>query len=173
MFFVLQTSLDIKPDIDKLINQYSQRLVRLSYMILKDTYLAEEAAWDTLYRAYNSYSQFRRESSESTWITSIAINVCKGYMRKSSYKEIASSDFISLDYASEDELLAEFQNAESVDLLNAVYCLSGKYKEVILLRYYQQMNVSEISKLLKEKENTISVRIKRAHELLRKMLKEE
>jgi RNA polymerase sigma-70 factor, ECF subfamily len=142
-------------------------------MILKDAHLAEEAAWDTLYRAYKRYNQFRGESSEKTWISQIAINVCKNYMRKASYKEIASNEYISLNYAPEDEAVVEFRSEESIELLNAVYSLPEKYKQVILLRYYEQMSVSEVSKVLKEKENTISVRIRRAHTMLKEELKED
>jgi len=173
MFFIFQTEAHIEPDIDRLINQYSKNLTRLCYMILKDAQLAEEAAWDTLYKAYKNYNSFRRESSEKTWITQIAINLCKSYMRKPSYKELVSSDYISLAYLSEDESTMEFQSEDSIALLNAVYALPEKYKQVILLRYYEQMTVSEIAKALEEKENTISVRIKRAHEKLNELLKED
>lgn len=142
-------------------------------MILKDEQLAEEAAFDTLYKVYKNYKSFRGDSSEKTWITRIAINTCKSYMRKASYKEIAAGNYISLAYASEEELAEPFRSDESIALLNAVYSLPMKYKKVILLRYYQEMKVCEIAKVLKEKENTISVRIKRAKEMLKELLKED
>lgn len=173
MFFILHTIQEDKPDIEKLISDYSKSLTRLCYMMLKDAQLAEEAAWEALYKAYKGYSRFRGDSSEKTWITQIAINVCKSYMRKASFKEITSSNYISLTYASEDEAVAGFRSEESVALLNAVYALPDKYKQVILLRYYQQLSVSEIAKILKEKENTISVRIRRARALLKDALKED
>jgi len=171
MLFIFQS--ETKPDIDRLIEEYSKELTRLCYMILKDVHLAEEAAWDTLYKAYKNYNSFRRESSEKTWISQIAINVCRSYMRKASFKELVSSNYISLAYVSEDDCTSEFTSEDSIVLLNAVYSLSERYKEVILLRYYQQMTVSEIAKFLNEKENTISVRLKRGHEKLNEMLKEE
>lgn len=176
MFFIFHTLQDVgesKPDIERLISEYSKALMRLCYMFLKDAHIAEEAAWDTLYRAYRGYSRFRGESSEKTWITKIAINVCKNYMRKASYKEVAGSDYISLSYASEEEALAEFRGLEAIELLNSVFSLPEKYRQVILLRYYEQMSVAEISKILKEKQNTISVRIRRAQDLLKEVLKEE
>ncbi len=173
MFFVLSTAQEDKPNIDKLIEQYSRSLTRLCYMILKDVHLAEEAAWEALYKAYKGYNRFKGHSSEKTWITQIAINVCRSYMRKHSYREIFGNDCISLAYASEDEAVSEFRNEESLELLNAVYKLPIKYRQVILLRYYQELSVSEISKALKEKENTISVRIRRAPNMLKEMLKED
>ena len=173
MFFTLQKSQEKEPDIDRLIAEYSKILTRLCYMILKDVHLAEEAAWDALYKAYRGYNRFRGESCEKTWITQIAINVCRSYMRKPSYKEITGSNCISLAYVSDDQLSSEFISDESLALLNAVYSLPVKYRQVILLRYYQELSVSEISKVLKEKANTISVRIKRANEMLKEVLKED
>jgi RNA polymerase sigma-70 factor (ECF subfamily) len=173
MFFVLQSSPKEEPDIDRLISEYSKSLTRLCYMLLKDVHLAEEAAWEALYKAYKGYNKFRRESSEKTWISQIAINICKSYMRKSSYKEIACSDYISLTYVPEDAIMTEFSSEESLALLNAVYVMPVKYRQVILLRYYQEFSVSEIANILKEKENTISVRIKRGKEMLKEILKEE
>jgi RNA polymerase sigma-70 factor (ECF subfamily) len=74
---------------------------------------------------------------------------------------------------SEEEAACEFRSEESIALLNAVYKLPIKYRQVILLRYYQQMSVAEIAKVLNEIDNTISVRIKRAHDMLKKALKED
>ena len=172
MFFILPAIQDKEPDMERLIKEYSKGLTRLCYMLLKDAHLAEDAAFEALFKAYKNFHSFRRDCSEKTWITQIAVNVCKNYMRKDSFREIAGSDRISLDYASEDMATSEFCNEEALMLLNAVYQLPEKYKQVVLLRYYQQMSVSEISKVLKEKENTISVRIRRAHEMLKKALKE-
>jgi len=172
MFFVAAAQ-ELKPDIDKLIENYSKSLTKLCYMILKDYHLSEEAAWDSLYKAYRGYNRFRGESSEKTWITKIAINVCNSYMRKPSYREITRCDNISLTYASEDKAAIIYKSEESIDLLNGVFSLPLIYKQVILLRYYQELSVSEISKVLKEKENTISVRLKRAHNMLKEILKEE
>ena len=117
MFFVFQPVQDREPDIDRLISEYSKCLTKLCYLILKDVHLAEEAAWDTLYKAYSGYNGFRKESSEKTWITQIAINICKSYMRKSSYREISCSEYISLVYISEDQLMVEFKSEESLELL--------------------------------------------------------
>ena len=85
-------------------------------MILKDEQLAEEAAFDTLYKAYKNYSSFRGQSSEKTWINSIAINTCKSYMRKSSYMELLAGNYISLAYASEEDVAEPFRSDESIAL---------------------------------------------------------
>ena len=59
MFFVLPLAEERKPDIERLIEEYSKPLMRMCYMILKDEQLAEEAAFDTLYKVYKNYKSFR------------------------------------------------------------------------------------------------------------------
>ena len=56
-------------------------------------------------------------------------------------------------------------------LLVNIMKLKPKYKEVILLYYYQDMKIREISDVLKTPEGTVSARLKRAREILKIQLK--
>jgi RNA polymerase sigma-70 factor (ECF subfamily) len=162
-----------KPDINRLIDSYSKNLMRLCYIYLKDYHLAEDAVQETLTKAYMKYGTFKNQSSEKTWVTRIAMNVCRNYLRKPSNREFSSNEYISLSYASDDKAAADFRNEDSIMLLNAVYSLPEIYKQSILLYYYQDLKTAEIAEILNEKEGTISVRLKRAKDMLREMLKEE
>lgn len=173
MLFNLFPEQKEKPDINNLICNYSKMLMRICYLYLKDYQLAEEAVQDTLLKVYSKYSVFENKSSEKTWVTKIAINVCKDYMRKPSYKLITQNDIISLSYATEDDDLAEYTDEQSVRLLNTVMNLPIQFKQVILLHYYQDLSISEIAKILQQKPNTISVRLKRSKEMLKEFLEEE
>jgi RNA polymerase sigma-70 factor, ECF subfamily len=82
LMFFLPTAQEVKPDIERLINEYSKGLMRLCYMVLKDVHLAEEAAWEALYKAYKGYSRFRGHSSKKTLITQIAISPWCFYFRR-------------------------------------------------------------------------------------------
>ena len=55
-------------------------------------------------------------------------------------------------------------------LLQEIMRLKPKYKEVVLLFYYQDMKISEIARVLNAPESTVSVRLKRAREQLKKRL---
>lgn len=173
MVFNLWPAQNEKPDINRLIDSYSKSLMRICYIYLKDYHLAEDAVQETLTKAYLKYGTFKNQGSEKTWITKIAINICKNYLRKPLYKQLLNTEYISLAYASDDEATSDYRDDDSIVLLNAVYSLLRIYKEVILLYYYKDLKTAEIAEILKEKEGTISVRLKRARELLKDMLKEE
>ena len=65
---------------------------------------------------------------------------------------------------------AEDSPHEDDTLLREIMNLKPKYKEVILLFYYQDMKISEIARVLDAPESTVSVRLKRAREQLKKRL---
>ena len=65
----------------RLLDDWGDRLLRLCTLYLKDAHLAEDAVQETLIKAWRNADKFRGEGSELTWITRIAINVCKSYLR--------------------------------------------------------------------------------------------
>ena len=78
-----------------------------------------------------------------------------------------------------DQELLEADTSESYDsfldrqlVLNEIAKLPAKYKEVILLYYYQELAISEIASLLNEKESTIKARLVRARRKLKPELAE-
>lgn len=146
----------------KLVTQYGNSILRMCYMYLKDYQLAEDVTQETFLQVWNKYETFENKSSEKTWITRIAINRCKNCMRASWFKRISI-----------EELPEIFENDSSEMILNKgtislkIMKLSQKYREVILLYYYQELSVKEISAVLNQKETTILQRLKRARECLK------
>ena len=154
---------NVAPDIKKLLDEYGNAVLRMCFLYLKDTHLAEDAVQDTFIKVYNSYSQFRGKSSEKTWIMRIAINVCKNYLRSSWWKHVKESAVL-------DDIPARENAVRDDTLLLEVMKLSRKYKEVVLLFYYQDMKIREIAEALQIPESTVSVRLKRAREKLKSNL---
>ncbi|GAA0404948.1 sigma-70 family RNA polymerase sigma factor [Paenibacillus motobuensis] len=153
-----------EPDIERLIEEYGDSLLRMCLLYLKDLSLAEDAVQDTFVKVYQRYSQFQGKSSEKTWIMRIAINVCKNIQRSSWWRRIDYSFTL-------EQIPAKTHDRQDDALLSQIMKLSPKYKEVILLYYYQDMKIREIAEALQVPESTISVRLKRAREKLKFNLK--
>lgn len=64
-----------------LMEQYEKSLLRMCCVYLRDTSAAEDAVQESFLRAYRSMDDFRGESSEKTWLYSIAMNVCRDMRR--------------------------------------------------------------------------------------------
>lgn len=151
--------------ITQLIQKYQIPLKRMCCVWLKDAALAEDATQETFLKVYRSLDAFRGESSEKTWILKIAMHAC--------YDINHSGWFRFMNRHVTPETLPEPCAAsaeEDLALAAAVMELPRKLREVILLRYYQQLNVSEIARALHLSHSSVSGRLRRGRERLKKAL---
>lgn len=161
----MQTEEDI---FKELVREYGDSILRLCYLYLKDYHLAEDATQDTFLKVYRNLKNFRNESSMKTWVTRIAINECKNCMRTNWF------------HRERYEIPVDIQGENPFDLLDVKESVTGavknlplKYREVILLYYYQEHSVKEISEILHLKEANVQQRLKRGREKMKTELKEE
>ena len=151
--------------IEELIRLYQVPLLRLCYVQLQDKALAEDAVQETFLKACNGLGTFRGESSEKTWLTRIAMNVCRDYQRGSWFKHTDRS--ITPDMLQIGEVQPD---TEDMDLSLAVMKLPRKLREAVLLYYYQDMDTAEIGAVLGIAHSSVSNRLRRGRDLLRKAL---
>ena len=152
------------PDMQRLVSEYGNELLRMCYLYLHDLHLAEDAVQETYIKAYKNWGSYRRDCSEKTWITAIAINVCKSYLRSSQYKHWLYLTNQNYESSYEDKIKDD-------TVLKEIAELKPKYREVILLFYYEQLKVKEIASILHITESAVTVRLTRAREQLKISLK--
>lgn len=151
-------------DLERLMEHYGTDILRLCALHLGDPALAEDAAQETMLRAWRNYSSFRGEASERTWLIAIALNVCRDLLRSPWHTRRADPEAL-LKLASAEP---EYDDTP----LRAVYALPRKYREVILLRYYEELSLEEMARILGVPPGTVSARLTRAKQKLRPMLEE-
>lgn len=74
--------------LDRLMQEYGTRVLRLVTLMVKDRDLAEDITQDVFLKVYRNLSGFRGESSIHTWIYRIAVNECKGYLRSWTFRNL-------------------------------------------------------------------------------------
>lgn len=146
--------------------QYGSSLLRMSALYLKDTHLAQDAVQETFLKAYRHFGDYRGEGSEKTWLTAICINVCRDMLRTAWLRHQSRIDVDSLP-----EAPADFAFPDDT-VLSEVMRLPPKYREVVLLRYYQGMKMKEIENVLRISHGKVRSRLNRANLILRDRLKE-
>lgn len=152
-------------DLERMMDGYGNALLRLCFMYLKDRHLAEDAVQETFLRAYNNYHRFDQVGSEKAWVTRIAVNVCKDILRSAWRRRVSVTEELADIPAAE----AGYDSADTT-LVEEVMRLKPKYREVVLLFYYQDLKIADIARILDTPESTISVRLKRAREALKNKL---
>lgn len=154
--------------ITQLINTYQLSLKRMCCVWLKDAALAEDATQETFLKAYAALSDFRGECSEKTWLTRIAVNVCRNLRRGWWFDHVDRS----VEIERLPEAAVPFEDADS-SLIDTVAALPLRLREITMLYYYQDMNMSEISEALNISVSTVSRRLEKARLQLRTQLEKE
>lgn len=153
---------------------YGTGLLRMSFLYLNDMQLAEDVTQETFLRAYREYGGFRGEASVKSWLTRIAINLCKDQRkqvwfsrRKGLEDEGQAAETESTSPAAEESVLQRQRNQE---LLRNVMALPPKSREIVLMYYYQELRLREIAEILGIPEKTVSSRLERARHRLRESM---
>lgn len=154
-----KTKEEMTEQVEILMTSYGNEILRLCFMYLKDYHLAQDAFQETFLRAYKGYGKYRKDSTERTWISKIAINVCKDILKSSWNKKV--------DLVREIFDQTDIREEKDDALLQEVMMLSPKYKEVVLLYYYQEFKINEISKILGISETAVNKRLARAKDKLK------
>lgn len=154
--------------IEEMIVHYGDDVLRLCLMYLGDRQLAEDAFQETFVKAWKSRGAFRGESSEKTWLFHIAVNTCRDMLRSGWFRMMKKSEPVERLFD-----LAAPQQETDFSVRDAVLSLPGKYREVIVLYYDQEMKLREIADLLGLPINSVSTRLRRARALLKVKLGEE
>jgi RNA polymerase sigma-70 factor (ECF subfamily) len=125
---------------------------------------AEEAAQETLVRAYFKMDKLRKPESFFAWLLGIADLVAKEQQRKESIRRRRESARASAEEAPEPELSQDFS------LEAAITALPEAYRTVILLRYYGGLSCTGVAGQLDMPLGTVTKTLSRAYALLRDSL---
>lgn len=125
-------------EVERLVQTYSDTILRLSYSYLKSVYDAEDICQTVFLKLLTAGVEFESPTHEKAYIIRATINACKNELKAFRRK------LVPLDEARE----ATVQGIPSTDVLDAVMALPGKYREAIYLFYYEGYAIGEIAGLL-------------------------
>lgn len=149
-------SLD-KDEAKRIVNTYSDLILRLSYTYLKSTQDAEDICQTVLLKFMTNEKTFESPEHERAWIIRVTANACKDLLRK-----LQRCHTVCLDAIAE---IPAPQVPES-DVLEAVMALPLKYREAIYLYYYEGYTAREIGKALGQSVTAVNAHLSRGRKKL-------
>ncbi|MBO5373406.1 MAG: sigma-70 family RNA polymerase sigma factor [Lachnospiraceae bacterium] len=152
----------------ELIRLYQNELYRIAYMHTKNEDDALDIVSDTIAKGYEHVHKLREPAYFKTWLIRVLLNTVHDHFRR--YHE--TSDWELLENIPSDAP-APIGAEEKMDLYNAIDSLPEKYKSIIVLKYYNELKISEISEILCMPEGTIKANLHHAKKVLRDYLKED
>ena len=160
--------------VENLIRTLTPLVQRLTYSILDDPAEADEATQDVLVRVVDHLDTFRREASFTTWVSSIALNVCRARLRRRRTRarlmEHVQGMFRSSSAPMEHPEERAIQNEEEAAVWRALHILTESQREMLILRYFLNLRLAEIGQICGVSERTVRSRIHAAHDRLRELL---
>lgn len=147
-----------------LVERYGNEMLRLAILYLGSREQAEDAVQDSFIKIYLSA---REEAPAKSFVMRVLVNTCKDYLKSGWNRHVNLVDEYSESTVSEGDAL---HTNEMGELRQAVLELPPKYREIVILRYYEDFSVGEIAQILGRPQPTVSIRLKRACALLEKRL---
>ncbi len=164
-----------------LVERYQTRIYSFCYQFFRNRDVAAEMAQETFLRAYRYIKKYDSNKKFSTWIYSIAKNICIDEKRKMDrsrtvpIEDVNPSSFQSSHQGQhlKDPSQISLQLEDRMLLESAIAQLPDKYRAAIILCYFQELPYQEIADVLGLSLNLVKVRIFRAKKQLLEILKEK
>ena len=150
----------------RLYDQYATDVLRVCYFYLSDREKAEDVCQDVFVRLMTTHPLLQ-PGREKSLLLKVALNRCRDLWRGAWLKRvILGGPTFELIPAPDEFSRRDDQQA----MMAAINQLPATFKEVILLHYYQGMNIAEIAQMLELPEGTISSRLSRGRKKLESIL---
>lgn len=162
--------------IEILVRQYETGVFRLALSIVGDQAEASEITQETFLAALRALRTYQEKQSFRAWLYTIALNLSRSHLRKRKVIERLRATLTNIfrietqKQASPEETIIE--NEKEAALWKCLNELDEKYRTVVVLRYFHELPIAEISEILSVNEGTIHSRLHNARERLRRALKD-
>lgn len=161
---------------NEIVNRYEKPLARYIQRVgYFDSIEIEDLLQDTFLKVYKNLNAYNSDLKFSSWIYRITHNVTIDFIRKKSvrpegnYTQVdeefigrLSSDFSTDEYTINNEL--------AIEISKAIDTLHDKYRDPIILYFFENKSYEEISDVLKIPPNTVATRLNRAKSKLKELL---
>lgn len=149
-----------------IVRRWQGPMVNLAYRFCNDRSRAEDMAQEAFLRAYRALGGWRKDGVFSTWLFALATNLYRSELRRIPAHNVSLDDVAELrDLRAVDGELEDKDRDRVVR--RAVLNLPAKYREVLILFYFHDMDVSAAARSLKMPEGTVKARLSRGREILR------
>lgn len=158
---------------EELYRRYARRLKGFFFMQLGgDEELAADATHDVFLRAYEARSRYREGSNVSTWLFTIAYNICKNHYRSNAYEaELLAS--LDAEPVSEQQIEVEMDAAQLDEALERVLSeLPPHLHQIFSLHYQEELTVPQVAEIVGIPEGTVKSRLHKTMNIIRKKLKQ-
>ena len=157
---------------EELYRRYARRLKGFFFMQLGgDEELAADATHDVFLRAYEARSRYQEGRSVSTWLFTIAYNLCRNRYRSNAY-EAQLLATLDAEPISEQQIEVQLDEATLDEALAQVLAeLPAPLHQLFSLHYQEELTIPQVAEIVGIPEGTVKSRLHKTMNIIRKKLK--
>ena len=150
---------DLENEFEAKYNEYGNMLYKIAFLYLGNASDTEDVLQDVFTKYLCGKYKFKNSEHEKAWFIRVTQNRCLDYLKRSGRKNVCIDDMpVTATYKDEDL---------EQDVIAKVIALPEKYKSAIILFYYNDYTVEEISKTLKISKSAVKKRLQRGRDILK------
>ena len=154
---------DLEKEFDAKYNDYGKMLFKIAFLYVGNSADAEDILQDVFIKYLSGRYSFKDSDHEKAWFIRVTQNKALDFLKRKGRKNISLDDI---------EIFTYEKNDNSADILREILALPEKYKSSVILYYYNDYSVEEISKILKISKSAVKMRLKRSREILKTELED-
>ncbi len=157
---------------EELYRRYARRLKGFFFLQLGgDEELAADATHDVFLRAYEARSRYEEGRSVSTWLFTIAYNLCRNHYRNNAY-EAQLLATLDAEPISEQQIEVQLDEATLDEALAQVLAeLPAPLHQLFSLHYQEELTIPQVAEIVGIPEGTVKSRLHKTMNIIRKKLK--
>ena len=157
---------------EELYHRYARRLKGFFFLQLgRDEELAADATHDVFLRAYEARNRYQEGKNVSTWLFTIAYNICRNHYRSNAY-ETQLSATLDAEPISEEQIEVQLDAAALDEALAQVLSeLPPPLHQLFSLHYQEELTIPQVAEIAGIPEGTVKSRLHKTMNIIRKKLK--
>lgn len=159
--------------IEKVFSLYGNRLFRAAYLLCGNESDSRDLVQETFLQALKSIKKFKAKSTFYTWIYGILLNVFRNHARKKRFLPLSSE----VSRNNPDSTVRVESRLDQERVFSSIYeliqSLSSVHREVLILRYYEDMKIKEIAEITSVSQGTVKSRLYYATSFLREKMSDD
>ena len=140
---------------------YKDTIYRIAYTYVHNHQDSEDVLQEVFIKYLNSNDLFESLDNEKYWLIRVTTNICKNKVTSFWNKKIIINENVIDVAQNKDE-------TEKARIYSILTNLPNKYKEPLVLYYYEDFKIEEIAKILKKTTSCIKKRLERGRQMIKK-----
>ena len=150
----------------QLMDQHTERLIRVAYYYTKDLQIAEDLVQDVFIKFYHKQSALKNVEDISAYLSRMTINRCKDYLKSWHVRKVQFQQKW-VEHVEKEGFNRFIQQDEEQIIGEAIMRLPLKHREALVYYYFEEMTIPSIAQLLQIPQSTVKTRLVRGRELLK------